>query len=156
MGKVDDRSEVFALRIDLAESSVARWRCIRRWDRVFKRWFIKGRWQRRCWTAASHSAVSTRCRSSTRDCKLGCGELIFLSPTWCRSRSKHTPYVIPAYAGIHGKNIKHASSVHRAQAINYLEAYDLDVGLLINFGGRSLEVKRLSNKKRRESLEARW
>ena len=37
--------------------------------------------------------------------------------------------------------------IHFAQAINYLEAYNLEVGLLINFGGRSLEYKRLANKK---------
>lgn len=33
--------------------------------------------------------------------------------------------------------------VHLAQAKNYLEAYRLDVGLLINFGARSLEFKRV-------------
>jgi GxxExxY protein len=37
--------------------------------------------------------------------------------------------------------------VHLAQAINYLEAYDIEVGLLINFGSKSLDFKRLSNKK---------
>ena len=37
--------------------------------------------------------------------------------------------------------------VHLAQALNYLEAYNLEVGLLINFGAKSLEVKRLYNKK---------
>ena len=37
--------------------------------------------------------------------------------------------------------------VHLAQAINYLEAYNLEIGLLINFGARSLEFKRLHNKK---------
>ena len=37
--------------------------------------------------------------------------------------------------------------VHLAQAINYLEAYNLEVGLLINFGSKSLEFKRLINKK---------
>ena len=37
--------------------------------------------------------------------------------------------------------------VHLAQAINYLEAYDLEVGLLINFGAKSLEFKRVTNKK---------
>ncbi len=37
--------------------------------------------------------------------------------------------------------------VHLAQAINYLEAYDLEVGLLINFGSKSLTFKRVMNKK---------
>lgn len=37
--------------------------------------------------------------------------------------------------------------VHYAQAINYLEAYNLEIGLLINFGARSLEFKRLMNSK---------
>jgi GxxExxY protein len=40
--------------------------------------------------------------------------------------------------------------VHLAQAINYLEAYNLEVGLLINFGAKSLEFKRLLNRKYRE------
>ncbi|MCP4220918.1 MAG: GxxExxY protein [bacterium] len=37
--------------------------------------------------------------------------------------------------------------VHKAQAINYLEAYNVEVGLLINFGQTSLQFKRLHNKK---------
>jgi len=37
--------------------------------------------------------------------------------------------------------------VHLAQAINYLEAYNLEIGLLINFGEPSLNFKRLTNKK---------
>jgi len=37
--------------------------------------------------------------------------------------------------------------VHLAQAINYLEAYNLEIGLLINFGSKSLEFKRLLNSK---------
>lgn len=35
------------------------------------------------------------------------------------------------------------TDIHLTQAKNYLEAYDLDVGLLINFGAQSLEFKRL-------------
>ena len=37
--------------------------------------------------------------------------------------------------------------IHFAQAINYLEAYNIEVGLLINFGKISLNFKRLTNKK---------
>jgi GxxExxY protein len=36
--------------------------------------------------------------------------------------------------------------VHFAQARNYLETYKIEVGLLINFGARSLEFKRMFNK----------
>lgn len=42
--------------------------------------------------------------------------------------------------------------VHLAQAINYLEAFNMEVGLLINFGARSLQFKRLSNNKRANHL----
>ena len=38
--------------------------------------------------------------------------------------------------------------VHLAQGLNYLEAYQLEKGLLINFGARSLEVKRLRHPKK--------
>jgi GxxExxY protein len=41
--------------------------------------------------------------------------------------------------------------VHFAQAINYLEAYNLEIGLLINFGEKSLNFKRLTNKKYKKS-----
>lgn len=34
-----------------------------------------------------------------------------------------------------------------AQAINYLEAYNLEVGLLINFGSKRLQYHRFTNKK---------
>ncbi len=36
--------------------------------------------------------------------------------------------------------------VHLAQAINYLEAYNMEIGLLINFGSKSLQFKRVQNK----------
>ncbi|ANI90556.1 GxxExxY protein [Arachidicoccus ginsenosidimutans] len=38
-------------------------------------------------------------------------------------------------------------SAHLAQGKNYLEAFNLEVGLLINFGANSLEWKRLYNNK---------
>jgi len=39
--------------------------------------------------------------------------------------------------------------VHLAQGLNYLTAYNLDIGLLINFGAKSLEVKRLYRKNKK-------
>jgi len=36
---------------------------------------------------------------------------------------------------------------HLAQAINYLEAFNLEIGLLINFGNTKLDFHRLQNKK---------
>jgi GxxExxY protein len=44
------------------------------------------------------------------------------------------------------KAIEILEDVHKAQAINYCEAYKIAHGLLINFGGKSLEVKRVYNK----------
>jgi len=38
-------------------------------------------------------------------------------------------------------------NVHLAQAINYLEAYNLEIGLLVNFGETKLNFKRIENKK---------
>jgi len=41
------------------------------------------------------------------------------------------------------KAIIQLEDVHLAQAINYLEAYNMEVGLLINFGNTSLQFKRV-------------
>ena len=43
------------------------------------------------------------------------------------------------------KAIIKLEDVNLAQAKNYLEAYNMEVGLLINFGAKSLEFKRLFN-----------
>ncbi len=44
------------------------------------------------------------------------------------------------------KAVSQLKDEHLAQAINYLEAYHVEVGLLINFGQTSLQFKRLYNK----------
>jgi GxxExxY protein len=41
------------------------------------------------------------------------------------------------------KAVIRLEDVHLAQAMNYLEAYKMEIGLLINFGARSLEFKRV-------------
>ena len=45
------------------------------------------------------------------------------------------------------KAIINLEDVHLAQSMNYVEAYDLEIGLLINFGAISLQYKRVHNKK---------
>ena len=45
------------------------------------------------------------------------------------------------------KAIIELENVQLAQAKNYLEAYNMQVGLLLNFGSISLQVKRLENPK---------
>ncbi len=42
------------------------------------------------------------------------------------------------------KAVSELTDAHLAQALNYLEVLNLEIGLLINFGSKSLEVKRLS------------
>jgi len=42
--------------------------------------------------------------------------------------------------------------VHLAQAMNYCQAYNLPIGLLINFGSKSLEYKRVYNVNHPENL----
>lgn len=44
------------------------------------------------------------------------------------------------------KALEKLEDVHKAQAINYCEAYGIADGLLINFGGKSLDFKRVYNK----------
>lgn len=45
------------------------------------------------------------------------------------------------------KAITSLEEVHLAQAMNYLEAYKMEIGLLINFGSKSLQFKRVHNNK---------
>ena len=46
------------------------------------------------------------------------------------------------------KALTKLEDVHLAQALNYLEAFDLEIGLLLNFGGKKLEFKRLTNERK--------
>jgi GxxExxY protein len=49
------------------------------------------------------------------------------------------------------KAVVKLEDVHLAQAINYLEAYGLEIGLLINFGNSSLQFKRVMKPQRNHS-----
>jgi GxxExxY protein len=45
------------------------------------------------------------------------------------------------------KAIIELEDVHLAQAMNYVEAYKMEIGLLINFGAKSVQFKRVHNNK---------
>lgn len=61
--------------------------------------------------------------------------------------TRRVDFLVEELVSVELKAIIKLEDVHFAQAINYLEAYDLEVGLLINFGAKSLEFKRLLNGK---------
>jgi GxxExxY protein len=61
--------------------------------------------------------------------------------------TRRVDFLVEGVVSVELKAITQLEDVHLAQAINYLEAYDLEIGLLINFGAKSLEFKRLINKK---------
>ena len=61
--------------------------------------------------------------------------------------TRRVDFLVGGVVSVELKAIIELQDVHMAQAINYLEAYDLEIGLLINFGNKSLEFRRLVNKK---------
>ena len=61
--------------------------------------------------------------------------------------TRRVDFLVEENISVELKAIIKLEDVHLAQAINYLEAYDLEVGLLINFGAKSLDFKRLNNRK---------
>ena len=61
--------------------------------------------------------------------------------------TRRVDFLIEEVISVELKAIIKLEDVHLAQAINYLEAYNLEVGLLINFGSKSLEFKRFINSK---------
>jgi GxxExxY protein len=64
---------------------------------------------------------------------------------------RRVDFLVNAEISVEIKAIITLEDVHLAQAMNYLEAYNLQTGLLINFGARSLQFKRLFNKKYKSS-----
>ena len=61
--------------------------------------------------------------------------------------TRRVDFLVEDIISVEIKAIIKMENVHLAQAINYLEAYNLEIGLLINFGAKSLEFKRLINSK---------
>jgi GxxExxY protein len=65
--------------------------------------------------------------------------------------TRRVDFLVDGIISVELKAITKLEDVHLAQAINYLEAYNLEIGLLINFGETSLNFKRLTNKKYKSS-----
>lgn len=65
--------------------------------------------------------------------------------------TRRVDFLVNDLISVELKAITSLENVHFAQAINYLEAYNLEIGLLINFGETSLRFKRLTNKKFRDN-----
>ena len=57
--------------------------------------------------------------------------------------TRRADFVVEEKVLVELKAVIQLEDVHLAQALNYLKAYKLQVGLLINFGSKSLTFKRL-------------
>jgi len=71
-------------------------------------------------------------------------------PVYYKNRQigiRRVDFLVEGVVSVELKALTSLEDVHLAQAINYLEAYDLEVGLLINFGSKSLQHKRIVNRK---------
>ena len=74
----------------------------------------------------------------------------FSMPVYYKSQKigeRRVDFLIDNKISVELKSIIQLEPVHLAQARNYLEAYNLEVGLLLNFGSISLQFKRLHNPK---------
>jgi GxxExxY protein len=63
-----------------------------------------------------------------------------------RIGTRRVDFFVEGQVMVEIKAIEKLEDVHKAQAINYCEAYNIADGLLINFGSKSLEFKRVYNK----------
>jgi len=61
--------------------------------------------------------------------------------------TRRVDFFVEGVVSVELKAVTIMDNSNYAQAINYLEAYNLEIGLLINFGEKSLKFKRLTNKK---------
>jgi GxxExxY protein len=61
--------------------------------------------------------------------------------------TRRVDFLVNDLISVELKAVIKLEDVHFAQGINYLEAYNLEIGLLVNFGERSLNFKRLKNHK---------
>ena len=58
---------------------------------------------------------------------------------------RRVDFFVEDFVMVELKAVIKLEDVHLAQAMNYCQAYNLPIGLLINFGSKSLEFKRVYN-----------
>ena len=68
---------------------------------------------------------------------------------------RRVDFFVEGIVSVELKALIEMESVHFSQARNYLEAYNLEVGLLLNFGAISLQYKRLENPKFNPALTSK-
>lgn len=61
--------------------------------------------------------------------------------------TRRVDFLVEQKIGVELKALIKLEDAHIAQAMNYLEVYNLEIGLLINFGSKRLEFNRFTNKK---------
>jgi len=66
--------------------------------------------------------------------------------------TRRVDFIVNDFVMVEIKACTELLDVHFAQAINYLEASQFEIGLLINFGSEKLQIKRLYNNKRTARL----
>lgn len=59
--------------------------------------------------------------------------------------TRRVDFLVESVVMVELKAITEINDINKAQIINYLEAYKLNIGLLINFGQKRLEFKRFIN-----------
>jgi len=66
---------------------------------------------------------------------------------------RRADFVVEEKVIVELKAVIRLEDAHLAQAKNYVVAYDFPIGLLINFGGVSLQFKKVFNSKYKEGLD---
>ena len=68
--------------------------------------------------------------------------------------TRRVDFLVEDKISVEIKAIKNLEDEQLCQGVNYLEAYNLEIGLLMNFGSKSLQFKRLVNSKFRENAKS--
>lgn len=67
--------------------------------------------------------------------------------------TRRVDFLVSQCVSLELKAVNQLEPIHLNQALNYLEAYNLEIGLLINFGSARLEFKRLINPKYKPAIK---